>query len=75
MVAVMTSSEKKKLLGTNAGIWAIAILASFILPFVAESLSSGTAKFLQVMCFALPLIGGMAISSIVIGKSIGESTN
>ena len=71
----MTSSEKKKLIGTNAGIWTIAILAAFILPFIAESLSSGPAKFLQVMCFAIPLFAGMAISSIVISKSIGEITN
>ena len=71
----MTSSEKKKLIGTNAGIWAIAMLAAFILPFIAVSVSSGPAKFLQVMCFAVPLIAGMAISSIVISKSIGEITN
>ena len=71
----MTSSEKKKLIGTNAGIWAIAMLAAFILPFIAVSVSTGPAKFLQVMCFAVPLIAGMAISSIVISKSIGEITN
>ena len=71
----MTSSEKKKLIGTNAGIWAIAMLAAFILPFIAVSVSTGHAKFLQVMCFAVPLIAGMAISSIVISKSIGEITN
>jgi hypothetical protein len=69
----MTSSQKKKLIGTNAGVWAIAILASFILPFIAESLSSGGAKFLQVLCFALPLIIGMVISTVVINKSIPET--
>ena len=71
----MTSSEKKKLIGTNAAIWSIAILASFILPFIADSMSAGSAKFLQVICFAIPLFVGMAISSVVISKSIGESTN
>ncbi|MDX1929460.1 MAG: hypothetical protein SFV81_23235 [Pirellulaceae bacterium] len=71
----MTSTEKKKLIATNAGIWAIAILAAFILPFIAESLASGQAKFVQVMCFAFPLIGGMAISSVVISKSIVEVTD
>ncbi len=65
----MTSSEKKRLIATNAGVWAIAILASFILPFIAESLSSGPAKFLEVMCFAFPLIAGMAFSSILISKA------
>jgi hypothetical protein len=69
----MTSSQKKKLMGTNAGIWAIAILASFLLPFIAESLSSGSAKFLQVLCFALPLIIGMVISTVAINKSIPET--
>jgi hypothetical protein len=69
----MTLSQKKKLIGTNAGVWAIAILASFILPFIAESLSSGSAKFLQVLCFAVPLIVGMVISTMVINKSIPET--
>ncbi len=69
----MTSGQKKKLIGTNAAIWAIAILASFILPFIAESVSTGSAKFLQVLCFALPLIVGMFISSVVISKSIPET--
>lgn len=66
----MTASEKKKLIATNVGIWVIATLASFILPLVAESLSSGPAKFLQVFCFVFPLLVGMAISSVVISKSI-----
>ena len=69
----MTIAEKKKLIGTNAAIWAIAILVSFILPFIAESISSGAAKFLQVLCFATPLFAGMAISSMVISKSIVET--
>ncbi len=69
----MTISEKKKLIGTNAAIWVVAILAAFILPFIAESISSGTAKFLQVLCFAIPLFAGMAISSMVISKSIVET--
>ena len=69
----MTSSQKKKLIGTNAGVWAIATLASFILPFIAESLSSGSANFLKVLCFALPLIIGMVMSTVVINKSIPET--
>jgi uncharacterized integral membrane protein len=69
----MAASQKKKLIGTNAAIWSIAILASFILPFIAESVSTGSAKFLQVFCFALPLIVGMFISSMVINKSIPET--
>lgn len=66
----MTSSEKKKLIATNAGIWAISILAAFVLPFVAESASSGSANFLKALCFGLPLIIGMALSSAVINKSV-----
>ena len=69
----MTSAQKKRLIGTNAAIWSIAMLASFILPFIAESVSTGSAKFLQVLCFALPLIVGMFISSMVINNSIPET--
>jgi hypothetical protein len=69
----MTSAQKKKLIGTNAAVWSIAILASFVLPFIAESFSTGSAKFLRVAYFALPLIAGMIISSMVINKSIPET--
>ncbi len=69
----MTSAQKMKLIGTNAAVWSIAILASFILPLIAKSFSTGSAKFLQVLCFALPLIAGMFISSMVIHKSIPET--
>ena len=33
----MASAQKMKLIGTNAAVWSIAILASFILPLIAES--------------------------------------
>lgn len=69
----MTPAQKKKLIGTNAAVWSLAILASFLLPFIAESLSTGSAKFLQVLCFALPLIVGMFVSSMVINQSISET--
>lgn len=72
---IMTATQKKKLISTNAGVWAIAILTSFILPFVAESLSSGPAEFLKVMCFAAPLVGGMMISTATINKSIPEAVS
>ncbi len=70
----MNVAEKRKLLGMNAAIWSIATLAAFILPFVAESIATGPAKFMQVICFAFPLIGGMAISTFLLNKSIGESS-
>lgn len=71
----MTSSQKKRLVGMNAAVWAVAILTSFVLPFIAESLSSGSAKFLQVLCFAMPLIAGMMISTAVINQSIPDATS
>lgn len=69
----MTSTQKRKLIGTNAAVCSIAILASFILPFIAVSVSTGSAMFLEMLCFALPLIAGMFISSMVINKSIPEA--
>ena len=50
------------------------MLAAFTLPFIAVSLSSGPAKFLQVMCFVVPLMVGTAISSTVFSKTSGETT-
>jgi hypothetical protein len=69
----MTASQKKKLIGTNAGVWSIAILTSFILPLIAGSRSSGSGKFLEVLCFAGLLVLGMLVSTMVINNSIDET--
>jgi hypothetical protein len=63
---LVSASGKQRLISTNAAIWAIAILAAFILPHIAASISSGPAKFLKVICFAFPLIAGMVLSTLVI---------
>jgi hypothetical protein len=51
------------------------ILGSFILPMVAESLSDGPGRFLQVICFAFPLIAAMLVSNATISRAIGEPTD
>ena len=71
----MTRAEKKKLLATNAGIWVAGILASYVLPLVAESMSDGPAGFLKLMCFAFPLFVAMFFSNSVIGNAIGDPTD
>ena len=71
----MTKSDKKKLIATNAAIWVVGILASFILPMVAESMSDGPAGFLKVMAFAFPLMVAMLVSTSVISKAVGEPTD
>lgn len=68
----MTPTSKKRIVAGNAGIWVISILASFILPLVAASASSGNAGFLKLLCFALPLLIGMTMSTILISKSVAD---
>jgi len=72
---IMTQREKQKLLGANATIWPIAILSAFILPLIAASMADGPARFLQVLCFAGPLIAGMLTSTSLISRAIGQPTD
>ncbi len=71
----MTNSEKQKLLAKNAAVWVAGILASFILPMIAESVSDGPAHFLKVMVFAFPLLVALVVSTGVISKAVGEPTD
>ena len=67
----MTRAEKKKLMATNAAVWVVGILLSFILPMVAESISDGPAGFLRVMAFASPLfIGKRAPAPFLLGAVV-----
>ncbi len=70
----MTAAAKKKLITTNAGIWVAGVLASFILPMVAKSLTDGPGNFLQMMAQVFPLIAAMLVSTAVISKSINPSS-
>ena len=69
----MTSDMTKKLVSTNAAIWAVATLASVILPFVTDSLSDGRGAFLRLMAQAAPLMIGMFISSISLARATQAS--
>ncbi|MCA8992138.1 MAG: hypothetical protein KDA69_03275 [Planctomycetaceae bacterium] len=66
----MNGSDKKRLLATNAAIWAIAALASFILPRVAASLVDGSGNFLIAMAQAGPLLVGLLASHGLMSKNL-----
>jgi hypothetical protein len=66
----MTETTKKKLITTNAAIWAVGILASFILPLVTQSLSDGPGNFLQVLAQVGPLIVAMFLSTAALNRSV-----
>lgn len=70
----MTKSEKKKVITTNAGIWVAGILASFILPMVAESTTEGRSAFLKMMAHGGSLAVALLASTTVISKAIGDPT-
>lgn len=71
----MKKADKNKLIATNAAVWVVGILASFILPMIAESMSDSPAGFLKVMALAFPLIVAMLVSTSVISKAVGEPTD
>lgn len=71
----MNQADKKKLIATNSAIWAAGILGAFILPLIAESLSAGPARFLQVICFAAPLMTAMFFSNSIVSRAIGVDTD
>lgn len=70
----MTPSAKKKLIATNAAIWAGATLLSFILPMVAASIADGPAGFLKMMVHTGPLLLGLLFSTALINRAIGQPT-
>lgn len=70
----MTKADKKKIIAINAALWAGAMLVSFILPLVAESMTEGRGKFLIAMMHVFPLIAAMWISCNLLDRAIGEPT-
>lgn len=71
----MNQSDKKKLIGANAAIWAGAMLASFVLPMIAESITEGRGQFLKMMAHIFPLICGLAFSSRVLSQAIEQKSD
>ncbi len=70
----MTPSAKKRLIATNAAVWAGATLLSFILPMVVVSVADGPAGFLKMMVHAGPLLLGLFISTALINRAVGQAT-
>jgi hypothetical protein len=68
----MTNAKKKKLIATNAALWTVAILVSFTLPLVADSITEGRGSFLKAMAHVLPLLIAIPVSTNIISKSVGE---
>ncbi|MEZ6058478.1 MAG: hypothetical protein R3C01_17390 [Planctomycetaceae bacterium] len=69
----MTSTDKKKLINTNAFVWATSILVSFVLPMVTDSLTEGRSQFLRAITHVAPLIAAMWITTSLIDRSISPT--
>lgn len=68
----MTRGEKKRLITTNALIWAVGMVVSFIAPLIVESIVDGRGEFLKMAAHVFPLVIAMQASTGVINKAIGE---
>ena len=69
----MIKSQKNKLINSNAALWAIAILASFILPLITDSVTEGRGKFVNAMVQVGPLLIALLVSTALLSKAIGET--
>jgi ABC-type proline/glycine betaine transport system permease subunit len=72
--SMMESKAKSKLIAVNAFIWAVGMLASFVLPMVVASLADGPANFAKVLAQMLPLIAAMIASTAYLGKAVDAPT-
>lgn len=71
----MNESEKKKLIGANAAIWAGATLISVIATYVTESAyEEGRGEFLKLMAHAFPMFIGLALSTAILGKVLAPGS-
>ena len=69
----MNDSSRKKLVAFNAGVLALAALASFAFPKIAESTTDGSAHFLIAMAQVVPILAAIPVSCSLIAKSQPES--
>ncbi len=69
----MNNETRKKLVVVNAAVLALAGLASFVLPMVAESITTGPANFLVAMAQVVPIFVAIPISCSLVGKSQANS--
>ena len=70
----MSHTEKRKLVAMNAALLAGAGLASFVLPLILQSITSGEANFLVAMAQVAPIIAAIPISCSFIGISTEQTT-
>ncbi len=70
----MSQDARKKLVAINAVVLALAALASFVLPKIAESVTDGAANFLVAMAQVLPILVAIPISCSLIGRSQADAT-
>ncbi len=71
----MNNDARKKLVALNAVVLALAALASFALPKIAESISDGPANFLVAMAQVGPILAAIPISCNLIAKSQPDSAS
>lgn len=69
----MTGPQKKKLLGTNVIVLTLAMLASFVLPKVAEASVDGKGTFLIALAQLFPLFVAIGLSTALLNNAITES--
>lgn len=69
----MTQAQAKRLISTNAMIWAIAAVASVVLPFIGDSLTEGRGQFLRLLMHGSPLFIGLYVSTALLSKYCGKA--
>ncbi|MDA8745455.1 hypothetical protein N9N28_12545 [Rubripirellula amarantea] len=68
----MNRAKKSTLIASNAALLTAAMLASFVLPLITDSITEGRANFLRMLAHTFPLFVAIAFSSLLINKAVGE---
>ncbi len=69
----MTEDAKKKIVTTNAALWTVGILLSFVLPMIGDSITEGRGNFLRAMLHVGPLFAVLWISTVFLGKGLSAA--
>jgi hypothetical protein len=68
----MSIADKRRVIARNAGIWVIAMLASFILPLIVDSVTQKGDRFFGVLAQMGPLMASLLVSTALLDKSMDE---
>jgi hypothetical protein len=69
---LMSNVDKRRVIARNAGVWVIAMLASFILPLIVDSVTQKGDRFFGVLAQMGPLLASLLVSTALLDKAMDK---